>query len=149
MGAGLLRVSKLKKKWQIKLAKALETKQSPDQAPKNKIKGWLVKYAMFWLPFVTVLREGLEAIVFIGGVGLSQPAKAFPLAVICGVLAGVIIGIIIYKLARHVSKVFHKLTQGQGRKHGGNPDFPHRVDMLPLSHCCRSAIQRCLVSGGT
>ena len=97
MGAGLLRVSKLKKKWQIKLAKALEAKEHSKEAPQGKVKQWLVKYAMFYLPFVTVLREGLEAIVFIGGVGLSQPASAFPLAVICGLLAGIAIGFIIYR----------------------------------------------------
>ena len=98
MGAALLRVSKLRQKWQIKLAKALEAKESEKHgAPKNRFKNWLVKYAMFHLPFVTVLREGIEAIVFIGGVGLAQPASAFPLAVICGLAAGILVGVIMYK----------------------------------------------------
>ena len=97
MGAGLLRVSKLKAKYQVKLARAIEAKQSPGTAPQSRLKKWLVKYAMFYLPFITVLREGLEAVVFIGGVGLAFPAKAFPLAVICGLAAGIAIGYIIYK----------------------------------------------------
>ncbi|KAG8528907.1 uncharacterized protein KY384_006596 [Bacidia gigantensis] len=98
MGAGLLRISKLKAKWQVKLARALEAKEgSKHGAPQNRFKNWCVKYAMFHLPFVTVLREGIEAIVFIGGVGLSQPATAFPLAVICGLAAGIAVGFIIYK----------------------------------------------------
>lgn len=57
----------------------------------------MFRYAMFLLPFVTVLREGLEAIVFIGGVGLGLPATSFPLAVICGLLAGILIGYLIYR----------------------------------------------------
>ena len=98
MGAGLLRVSKLRQKWQIKLARALEVKESEKSGPlQNRFKNWLVKYAMFHLPFVTVLREGIEAIVFIGGVGLSQSASAFPLAVICGVAAGILVGLVMYK----------------------------------------------------
>ena len=56
---------------------------------------------MFLLPFVTVLREGLEAVVFIGGVGLSLPATAFPLAVVCGLAAGVAVGYLIYRYAGH------------------------------------------------
>ena len=52
---------------------------------------------MFLLPFVTVLREGLEAVVFIGGVGLTLPASSFPLPVICGLLVGCIIGYLIYR----------------------------------------------------
>ena len=35
--------------------------------------------------------------MFIGGVGLSSPAKAFPLPVVCGILAGVIVGVVLYK----------------------------------------------------
>jgi high-affinity iron transporter len=41
---------------------------------------------------VTVLREGLEAVVFVGGVSLGQSAKAIPLAAISGVLVGFIVG---------------------------------------------------------
>lgn len=52
---------------------------------------------MFLLPFVTVAREGLEAIVFIGGVGLGLPATSFPLAVMCGLAAGVLVGYFIYR----------------------------------------------------
>lgn len=52
---------------------------------------------MFVLPFITVLREGLEAVIFIGGVSLSSPASAFPLPVITGLLAGALVGYIIYR----------------------------------------------------
>lgn len=58
---------------------------------------------MFILPFVTVLREGLEAVVFVGGIGLSTPAKAFPIPVLLGLLAGFMVGFIIYRGNRYMS----------------------------------------------
>jgi len=52
---------------------------------------------MFILPFITVLREGLEAVIFIGGVSLGVPASAIPIPTITGLLAGFFIGFLIYK----------------------------------------------------
>ena len=52
---------------------------------------------MFILPFITVLREGLEAVVFIGGVSLGLPATAIPLPTVCGLLAGFAVGYLIYR----------------------------------------------------
>jgi high-affinity iron transporter len=97
MGAALLRVSKLQAKWRIKLAKALEENDKSKGTARTRFKRFAEKYAMFMLPFVTTLREGLEAVVFIGGVSLSIPATAFPLAVICGLGAGVLVGYLIYR----------------------------------------------------
>jgi high-affinity iron transporter len=42
------------------------------------------------------LREGLEAVVFVGGVGLSSPATSFPIPVITGLLAGAAVGWLLY-----------------------------------------------------
>jgi len=42
------------------------------------------KWALFTLPFIVVLREGLEAVVFVGGVSLGQSASAIPIAAIVG-----------------------------------------------------------------
>ncbi|KAI9721598.1 MAG: hypothetical protein M1828_005088 [Chrysothrix sp. TS-e1954] len=93
MGAALLRVSKLQDKWRVKLARALED----DKLKKGLFTRWAEKYAMFLLPFITVLREGLEAVIFIAGVGLSLPATSIPLAAICGLAAGALVGFLIYK----------------------------------------------------
>ncbi|KAJ4373144.1 high-affinity iron permease [Neocucurbitaria cava] len=96
MGAALLRVSKLQDKWRVKISKVLEEKDS--KLPiKGRLKRWSEKYAMFILPFVTVLREGIEAVLFIAGVGLGLPATSFPLAVLCGLGAGALVGYLIYK----------------------------------------------------
>ena len=98
MGAALLRVSKLQDKWRVKLAKALEAKDSLNTGSRRaRAKKYLEKYAMFILPFITVLREGIEAVVFIGGVSLAVPATSFPLAVVCGLGLGCLIGYFIYR----------------------------------------------------
>ncbi|THV77842.1 plasma membrane iron permease [Aureobasidium pullulans] len=97
MGAALLRVSKLQAKWRVKLAKALEEKDQKKGKASTRFKRFAEKYAMFMLPFITVMREGLEAVVFIGGVSLGLPATSFPLAVICGLAAGCLIGFLIYR----------------------------------------------------
>ncbi|KAK9453134.1 iron permease FTR1/Fip1/EfeU [Dipodascopsis uninucleata] len=92
MGLAMLRLNKMKEKWRVKIAKALEEKQSPKAFGK-----YSRKYAMAILPFITVLREGIEAIVFVGGVSISSPASAFPIPVICGLLSGCGIGFLMYK----------------------------------------------------
>jgi len=60
-------------------------------------KRWMERYAMFVLPFITVLREGVEAVVFIAGVTFSAPASAVPLPVVVGIAAGAAVGYGLYK----------------------------------------------------
>lgn len=97
MGAALLRVSKLQDKWRVKLARVVEAKDNRKLSTGSRMKRWCEKYAMFVLPFITVLREGLEAVVFIGGVSLGISATAFPLAVVCGLGSGLLVGWLIYR----------------------------------------------------
>jgi high-affinity iron transporter len=56
MGAALLRVSKLQDKWRIKIAKAIEAKDKTGTRFGHRFKHFCEKYAMFILPFITVLR---------------------------------------------------------------------------------------------
>ncbi|KAK8157216.1 iron permease FTR1/Fip1/EfeU [Phyllosticta citrichinensis] len=102
MGAALLRVNKMQEKWRVKLQKSFEAR-SAATVTSSGFKRWCEKYAMFLLPFVTVLREGLEAVVYIGGVALGLPASSFPLAVICGIGAGCAIGYILYRSGNSTS----------------------------------------------
>ena len=81
----------------MKLAQALEAKETIKGFNSKRLKQWSEKYAMFILPFITVLREGLEAVIFIGGVGLGLPATAFPIPVLTGLGTGALIGVILYK----------------------------------------------------
>jgi high-affinity iron transporter len=92
MGAALLRVSKMREKWQAKLEKEYQTQ---GQWYKRLFGG---KYIMFWIPFVTVLREGIEALVFICGVSFTSPSgKAIPLPLFAGLAAGAAASYVIYR----------------------------------------------------
>lgn len=95
MGVALLRIGKMQDKWRVKLAKAIS--QPLKGGSGSWISRFLEKYSMFMLPFVTVLREGIEAVVFVAGVSFSAPAYAVPLPVVVGLLAGGIVGYLLYK----------------------------------------------------
>ncbi|ODQ80348.1 hypothetical protein BABINDRAFT_35537 [Babjeviella inositovora NRRL Y-12698] len=95
MGIAMLRVNKMQEKWRVKLAKAL---LEEPKSKKDRFRiGYLTKkYCMFILPFITTLREGLEAVIFVGGVGLGSPATSFPIPVIVGLIAGCGCGALLY-----------------------------------------------------
>ncbi|RUP48937.1 iron permease FTR1 family-domain-containing protein [Jimgerdemannia flammicorona] len=87
MAIAMLKTNKVQDKWKFKLSKAMEARMSEKKNEqdnddvtngktgflskwkqgKHRIKG---EYAFFFLPFITVLREGLEAMVFMGGVSM-------------------------------------------------------------------------------
>ncbi|KAM3546904.1 hypothetical protein ARSEF1564_000217 [Beauveria bassiana] len=97
MGIALLRVGQMQDKWRNKLAKALL--QAPLKADDTR-RGWLKrlaeKYALFFLPFITILREGIEAIVFVAGVSFSAPPAAIPFSALAGLAFGVAVGYAIF-----------------------------------------------------
>ena len=102
MGIPMLRINKMKEKWRVKLAQALI--KTPSNKKDRFRLGYLgKKYALFILPFITCLREGLEAVVFVGGVGLNSPATSFPIPVIVGLIAGIIVGALLYYFGSSVS----------------------------------------------
>lgn len=101
MGIAMLRINKMKEKWRVKLAQAIIKDHS--KQGKFSIGRWTQKYAMFILPFITCLREGLEAVVFVGGVGLNSPASSFPIPVIVGLIAGILVGVALYYSGSTVS----------------------------------------------
>lgn len=100
MGIAMLRINKMKEKWRVKLAQAIV---KDDSKLKFSFGHWAKKYAMFILPFITCLREGLEAVVFVGGVGLNSPASSFPIPVIVGLIAGILVGAVLYYSGSTVS----------------------------------------------
>ncbi|KAJ5787391.1 Iron permease FTR1 [Penicillium paradoxum] len=95
MGLALLRINKTKEKWRMKIAKSLVEKSEGKSRWMRS--DWGRRYAMFILPFITTMREGVEAVVFVGGVSLGYPATAFPLPVITGIMAGLLAGWLIYR----------------------------------------------------
>lgn len=60
--------------------------------------------AIFIIPMITTLREGLEGVVFIGGVSLGLPATSIPLPAIVGLFCGLLCGYVVFK-AGSFSKV--------------------------------------------
>ncbi|TPX08014.1 uncharacterized protein E0L32_010345 [Thyridium curvatum] len=106
VGAVLLRVSKLQDKWTAKLAAVMSAKDRPAVARgtggawaqmRSRMAYASEKYALFVLPFVTVLREGFEGVVFIAGVGMAFPPSSIPLAALAGLVAGSALGFLIYE----------------------------------------------------
>lgn len=95
MGLALLRINKTKQKWRVKIAKALVEKSH--QKSRWMRSDWGRRYAMFILPLITTMREGVEAVVFVGGVSLGYPATSFPLPVVTGIIAGLLTGWLIYR----------------------------------------------------
>ena len=122
MGLGLLRINKVMKvKWWVKLGDAYNHEQprvrrsvdsddsnagllatTADDAvdavarPLGK-KSLYQRYFLAFLPFITTLREGLEAVVFVGGIGLSLPPLSIPLSVLSGAIVGAIVGYVLYR----------------------------------------------------
>lgn len=110
VGAALLRIGRMQDKWRVKLAAALQKRQqTPNEGTPEEVnttrwqrfcdraRAFPEQYALLMLPFITVLREGIEAIVFVAGVSFSAPAKSVPLPVVVGLLAGIAVGYLLYK----------------------------------------------------
>ncbi|KAF8706032.1 Iron permease FTR1, partial [Rhizoctonia solani] len=96
MGLTMLRMDRAREKWRVKLSDAFEGKMG-NASGKNG------KWILFILPFITVLREGLEAVVFVGGVSLGQSATSIPLAAIIGLICGLLVGYLIYASSSRTS----------------------------------------------
>lgn len=112
MGFGMLQLNKLEKKWHVKLSKVFneielsEVNQAGSSTSnfrgqferlKSTVKQYSAKNSLFILPFVTTLRECLESIVFIGGIGLAESSKTYLLSIILGIIVGSSVGLLLYK----------------------------------------------------
>ncbi|SPO06102.1 related to high-affinity iron transporter FtrA [Cephalotrichum gorgonifer] len=101
MGAVLLRVGKLQDTWRAKLARAVEAESDANSNPSNTFLGRFSnvgnKYGLMMLPFITILREGFEGILFIGGVIVGSPVSSIPLSILVGMVVGVSISYLIYR----------------------------------------------------
>ena len=113
MGITMLKLDRAKTKWRVKLQHAFEGQREIHPFPlRIRLDGFVDvdssarrgKWILFILPFITVLREGLEAVVFVGGVSLGQPAASIPIAAIVGIVCGLICGFVIYTFASRSGK---------------------------------------------
>ncbi|GAA5960997.1 hypothetical protein JCM3765_006496 [Sporobolomyces pararoseus] len=103
MSLGMLKIDRSQIKWKHKFAAAFNKDENATVTEHERRQGRRGKWGLFILPMVTILREGLEAVTFVGGVSLGQPAKSIPLAAIMGILVGFVIGFIIYRFGTRVN----------------------------------------------
>ncbi|KAF8217772.1 iron permease FTR1 [Mycena galopus ATCC 62051] len=92
MGVTMLKMDRAKAKWRVKLEKAFSGIKTDGETRAGR-------WVLFILPLITVLREGMEAVIFVGGVSLGQPATSIPIATIVGLICGLIVGFVIYTFA--------------------------------------------------
>lgn len=95
MGLAFLRLPMAQTKWRLKLINAVEghagvkDDTGTSSWKKRKVRARAARgFILFGLPFITVLREGLEGVVFLGGIGITDS----PHAIVFGALTGFAIG---------------------------------------------------------
>eukprot|EP00953_Heterococcus_sp_UTEX-ZZ885_P033074 17231-Heterococcus_DN1.PRE.1 len=93
LAMSMLKISKFQAMWEAKLSANLVKAEAEGSS--------LRRSTMFWIPFISVLREGLETVIFLAGVGAGYPAKSIPIPGIVGLLTGLAVG---YALFRAGSK---------------------------------------------
>lgn len=114
MGIKILRVSKMQDKWKNKLSTLINqsnyignimTQPGDNSDLSGKVSNFSEKYAMFILPFVTTLREGMEAIIFIGGIGINENTSIWAIfnSFATALILGSLIGVLLYRLGNTLS----------------------------------------------
>ena len=109
MGLFFLRMGKLREKFRVKLASIIYSKDNNLLGNKTQ-KGvkFSEKYSFFILPFITTLREGLEAVVFIGGIGIDQPLSSIPLSMVLATSISTVFGIFFFRYSSRGWFVFQR-----------------------------------------
>lgn len=109
MGIKILRVSKMQEKWKLKFAAIINNSdymiRAMQGSDESRLAVWSEKYAMFILPFVTTLREGMEAIVFVGGIGINENTSILAIvnSLVSAMVIGSLIGVVLYRSGNTLS----------------------------------------------
>ncbi|KAL2614126.1 hypothetical protein R1flu_025818 [Riccia fluitans] len=98
MAFSMIRIDTWRSKWEKKLTKV--TTDSVQNFSTGELQS---KYALFLIPFTVIIREGVEAVIFLGGIGLQGSGTAYPLAAVTGAICGIAIGYAIYRGGSHVA----------------------------------------------
>lgn len=99
MAFSMIRVDTWRSKWEKKLTKVTVEALNKQEEVETKTS----KYALFLIPFTVVIREGVEAVIFLGGIGLEGSAAAYPIPAVIGALCGVLVGYLLYKGGNRVA----------------------------------------------
>ncbi|KAI9327675.1 iron permease FTR1/Fip1/EfeU [Obelidium mucronatum] len=91
MAFAFAKSDKLTAKWHKKLEKLFSEHSSRFTQSSGSTQ------AFFWIPFVTILREGLEGMIFLGGTAASDSPGNIPFAVLAGLACGALVGLAIYR----------------------------------------------------
>lgn len=104
MGVKILRVNRMQQKWHHKLGSIINSNSQLMDVAKSTA-SWSERNAMFILPFVTTLREGLEAIVFVGGIGINENTTVASIvnSAIIAIIIGVVVGFVLYRSGNTLS----------------------------------------------
>lgn len=98
--------------------------------------------------FYFIRTLGMEAVIFVGGVSLGQPATSIPIAAIVGLICGLVCGFIIYQFASRASMSFSTsfMFSGSDMLSISFDNLPGCYDQPPLAHRCRVVQQssRCV-----
>jgi high-affinity iron transporter len=95
LAMSMLKISKFQAMWEAKLSANLVKAEAEGSS--------LRRSTMFWIPFVSVLREGVETVIFLAGVGAGYPAKSIPIPGIVGLFTGFAVGLVLYKAGNMTS----------------------------------------------
>ncbi|KAJ3115718.1 hypothetical protein HDU96_000130 [Phlyctochytrium bullatum] len=99
-------------------------------------------HGMFLIPFVTVLREGLEGVIFLAGIAISEPLSTIPLSGLAGLLLGLLLGLGIYQTGSYLGS--NKDGNGKDGKGGKGQRKRHP---LHLFFVCSSVMLLMLAAG--
>ncbi|KAL2622004.1 hypothetical protein R1flu_002209 [Riccia fluitans] len=96
MAFSMIRIDTWRSKWERKLTKVTTDSVQKHTSTKSK-------YTLFLIPFTVVVREGVEAVIFLGGIGLEGSGNTYPLAAVTGAICGILIGYLLYRGGNHVA----------------------------------------------
>lgn len=99
MAFAMIRVETWREKWEKKLTAATEASLRASEEGEATLQrsNRRTKYTLILLPLSVVLREGVEAIIFLGGVGLNESGTAVPIPAFVGALCGCLAGYLLYR----------------------------------------------------
>lgn len=81
-------VMAINEKYEKRLTDAVERDHERGLSPRS----------IFYLTFSTVIREGLETIIFFTGTGAAYPAASLPIPAVTGAITGTLCGLLLYKV---------------------------------------------------
>ncbi|KIY96211.1 Plasma membrane iron permease [Monoraphidium neglectum] len=105
----MLRFANVEEKYAKKLSVAAKNAAANSTNPDGaRSKG----YSAFVLAFTAVLREGIEAVIFLAGVGSQTGIASIPLAALAGLVVGLAVGLAIYYSGRAIKdlKIFFVIS---------------------------------------